>query len=48
MAFIERDQEKLSKIIKAWDKNLPKDRNYSSLVRLYKNWDSKYLEATEP
>lgn len=48
VAFIERDQEKLSKIIKAWDKNLPKDRNYSSLVRLYKNWDSKYLEATEP
>lgn len=48
VAFIKRDKEKLSKIIKTWDKSLPKDGNYSSLVKLYENWNSPYLEATEP
>lgn len=47
VAFIKRDKEKLSKIIKTWDKSLPKDDNYSNLVNLYENWNSTYLEATE-
>jgi len=47
VAFIKRDKEKLHKMIEIWNKNLPKDGNYDTLIQLYENWDKKYLEITE-
>jgi len=45
VAFIKRDKKCLARIIAAWDRRLPKDKNYQQLVLLLGNWDKSYLEA---
>ncbi|MGQ2983279.1 hypothetical protein [Flavobacterium sp.] len=45
VAFIERDKEKLERIITYWKKELPLDNNYEELVTLYNNWDKEYKDA---
>ena len=46
VAFIEKDQSTLTRMMKKWDKKLPKDKNYQGLVLLAENWGKTYLEAT--
>ncbi len=45
-AFIKRDKTKLEKIISKWKAKLPEDKNYTELLRLKKNWNKNYKNAT--
>ena len=47
VAFLKRDKATLQKIIGHWDKQLPKDINYTSLTTLLEKWDKTYREATD-
>jgi hypothetical protein len=42
VAFLDKDKVTLDRIIRSWNKKLPKDRNYESLIRLYSDFDSAY------
>jgi hypothetical protein len=45
-SFIKRDKPKLEKIIRKWKAKLPENKNYAELLRLIKNWDEDYKNAT--
>lgn len=45
VAFLDRKKNRLKKIIGKWDKRIPKDVNYESLLKLYNNFDKSYRLA---
>ncbi|MES1224839.1 MAG: hypothetical protein ABUT20_55635 [Bacteroidota bacterium] len=45
VAFIDGKKRKLDRIIKKWDKKLPKDTNYKALVKLSENIGKTYREV---
>lgn len=45
VAFLERDKQKLNRIILKWNKHFPKDKNYKTLEILLEKWDNTYQES---
>ena len=44
VAFLERNQKKLSKMILQWEKLYPLDINYNALLLLQRNWTASYKD----
>lgn len=47
VAFIDRDKNKLERILTKWQTKYPSSKNYIGLKKLYDNWNKTYENATK-